>query len=894
MGKIKLSAVGDAGCPTGFATVMHNVMSYLQDSGDYDINILGINYDGRPNKWSKQFTIWPARIGGDFLGVGATSDFIKQTQPDVTFLFQDFFNLPLFLGELPEGLPGITCYYPVDAPNIKGSYLLALGATVEVACYTDFAVAESVRGMKEGWTRLMHDAKKQNLDVIDTFILQARGGTDPLTGVLIGDKKVEVYARRLHQLLKKQNYNVIPHGTDLSAFHQLDQKECRKKYGIKEDIFLVGNVNRNQPRKRLDLTIRAFAQFAKDKPDAYLLLHSVRNDSGGWDLRQLASYYGLEDRVISSHKFFQDKTATIEELNEIYNTLDVQLNTGGGEGWGLCLRSDSLIPTDSGFKEIKDITVGENVLASGGTFSRVLNTTKRHVNKIYKVKVRQHESVYVTKEHPFLSFSGNGFKYPSVVDEATWKTIKELREGDFIAVGRMLPSKRKSDLIFDLSTLFSSNEGWDSNEENISHPMGYSQNQAKHSINYLSKTYGYTKKQVEKARKAFRTGYKNNIQSESVLQCLGRYKIGEIDLTEPIVYNRFVTLSEDMLYVLGWYLAEGSSDKNSIEFSMSSLEMGYAERILDIIEKTFNVKGKITIEDGKNKNTKLRISISGQPVARFFEFFCGSGARNKRLHSLIKLSDKKVLNVWRGYILGDGSRGMKSCTACSVSRVLMHQLQLSFKSFGASVGINYYENRNVYVAYLGIEATNLLFGTKNKNRTKVLLYENNQLWGRIQSIEKIDTDEKVYDLHIENTHSFVANGVIVHNTSFEGAASYIPQVVPDWSATKEIWAGYGELIKIAGVLHNTSSINLMHCVIDCDDLCRILNEMYEDKEHRKRVGEACYQVTQRQEYRWENVGKKFDTMFKRAAGKTPIAGGISVVTKQTPKVGNRAKGKAVR
>ncbi len=466
MGKIKLSAVGDAACPTGFATVMHNVMGYLQDSGDYDINILGINYDGRPNKWSKQFNIWPARIGGDFLGVGATSDFIKQTQPDVTFLFQDFFNLPLYLGELPEGLPGITCYYPVDAPNIKGSYLLALGATVEVACYTDFAVEESVRGMKEGWTRLMHDAKNQNLDVIDTFILQARGGTDPLTGVLIGDKKVEVYARRLHQLLKKQNYNVIPHGTDLSAFHQLDRNECRKKYDIKENMFLVGNVNRNQPRKRLDLTIRAFAQFAKDKSDAYLLLHSVRNDSGGWDLRQLASYYGIEDRIISSHKFFQDKTATIEELNEIYNTLDVQLNTGGGEGWGL--------PT------------------------------------------------------------------------------------------------------------------------------------------------------------------------------------------------------------------------------------------------------------------------------------------------------------------------------------------------------------------------------------------------------------------------------------FEGAASHIPQVVPDWSSTKEIWTGHAELIKVAGVLHNTSSINLMHCVIDCDDLCRILNEMYEDKEHRKRVGEACYQVTQRQEYRWENVGKQFDTMFKRAAGKTPIAGGISVVTKQIPRVGNRARGKAIR
>lgn len=465
MGKIKLSAIGDCAAPTGFATVMHNVMGYLQDTGEYDINILGINFDGRPNKWSKKFTVWPARIGGDFLGVGATNDFILQTQPDVTFLFQDFFNLPLFIGELPDVMPGLVCYYPVDAPNVKGSYLLALGATVEVACYTNFAVEESVRGMKEGWSQLMQNASAQGLDVIDSFNLQAKGGVDPISGSTIGNKILKVFARRLHQLTKKQNYTVIPHGIDLSAFHKLDQSTCREKYGIRRDIFLVGNVNRNQPRKRLDLTIRAFAQFAENKSNVYLLLHAVRNDAGGLDLGQLASYYGISDKIISSHKFFKDKTATIEELNEIYNTLDVQVNTSGGEGFGL--------------------------------------------------------------------------------------------------------------------------------------------------------------------------------------------------------------------------------------------------------------------------------------------------------------------------------------------------------------------------------------------------------------------------------------------PAFESAASYIPQIVPDWSATKEIWGGHGELIKISGVIHNMSSINLMHCMIDCDHLCEILNKFYEDKDYRQKVGEACYQVTQRDEYKWENVGKQFDTMFKRAIGKVPAHGNIGVISRKTHKIGSRAKGKAV-
>ena len=335
MGKIKLSAICDAGCPTGFATVTHNVMGYLQDTGEYDINILGINFDGRPNEWSKKFNIWPARIGGDFLGVGATADFIKQTSPDVTFLFQDFFNLPLYISELPRLQPGVVTYYPVDAPNVKGTYLLALGSITAVACYTDFAVAESVRGVKEGWKKLLSDASKANVETLGCFNLQAGGGTDPITGQIVGGREFTVSAQQILNLTKPENYTVIPHGIDLKSFHQVDRTKCRRFFNIPKDAFLVGNINRNQSRKRLDLTIRAFAKFAKGKSKVYLLLHSARNDPGGWDLSQLAHYYDIADKVIPSHKFFEDKTATIVELNRIYNALDVQVNTSGGEGWGL-------------------------------------------------------------------------------------------------------------------------------------------------------------------------------------------------------------------------------------------------------------------------------------------------------------------------------------------------------------------------------------------------------------------------------------------------------------------------------------------------------------------------------------------------------------------------------
>ena len=52
------------------------------------------------------------------------------------------------------------------------------------------------------------------------------------------------------------------------------------------DIFIVFNGNRNQFRKRIDITIAAFAKFAKDKPDTQLYLHMGKKDQG-WDIMNL-------------------------------------------------------------------------------------------------------------------------------------------------------------------------------------------------------------------------------------------------------------------------------------------------------------------------------------------------------------------------------------------------------------------------------------------------------------------------------------------------------------------------------------------------------------------------------------------------------------------------------
>lgn len=356
--KIKLGIIGDAGAPTGFATVTHNVIEQLTATGDYEIECIAINFDGRPNQWSQKYKLWPARLGGDLLGIGLVPRFVQEFKPDAMMFFQDFWNIPMYMGMYPQEHRGILAYYPVDAPNIKGSYILSFGATTATACYTKFGVEESVRAANEVWEEFKTHSKNNNLDVVDGLQIQVGGWLDPVTRQPTPPRPVNVKARRLQTLKYPDGYHIIPHGVDTSQFNPISKKGSRKASGLPLDGFFIGNVNRNQSRKRLDLTIRAFAKFAATRPDARLIIHAVASDGQGWDLDQLSKYYGCRDKVIFTHNIFDNATATVEQLNRLYNTFDVQINTGGGEGWGLtafegaACRIPQIVPDWSCTKEI--------------------------------------------------------------------------------------------------------------------------------------------------------------------------------------------------------------------------------------------------------------------------------------------------------------------------------------------------------------------------------------------------------------------------------------------------------------------------------------------------------------------------------------------------------------
>jgi glycosyltransferase involved in cell wall biosynthesis len=281
-GKTKVLWIGDGGVATGFARVNHSIIDNLPED-KYEAHHLAVNYRGDPYPNTKSL-MYPAMIGGDIYGMTRLPGLIKKIKPDIIFILNDTWILPNYLHYIPEGQKVVT-YFPVDAKPLEAEWCKAIAERTTPVAYTEFG----------------REAMLEQTDV-------------------------------------KTDIRVIPHGIDTKTFYPIDMLAARAELeGVPPDSFVVLNSNRNQPRKRIDLTIKGFAKFAKDKPqNVKLYLHMGRIDAG-WDIISLCERYGILSRLLlTSLELGPNNYVSDERLNVIYNSADVGLNTSMGEGWGLC------------------------------------------------------------------------------------------------------------------------------------------------------------------------------------------------------------------------------------------------------------------------------------------------------------------------------------------------------------------------------------------------------------------------------------------------------------------------------------------------------------------------------------------------------------------------------
>jgi D-inositol-3-phosphate glycosyltransferase len=284
--------VGDAACDSGFARCTeHTVRSFLPT---WNVCVLGLNYRGDPHPFRQELEahgglLFPAYVpGGDQFGVKRLRRIVALTRPDVVVIQNDPWNVPAYVSEL-EDMPAGTRPLLIGAIAIDG--LNARGWALNDLDHVMF------------WTKFAED--------------EARLGG--FTGTS----------------------TVIPLGVDLNIYKPGPRLAARRALELPEHIindgFIVLNVNRNQPRKRLDLTMEYFADFYHNhcpKKNAYLYMHVCPTGDVGWDINQMTAYYGLKKHVLLAEpSVFSGSSET--DMAYTYQAANVQVSTTLGEGWGL-------------------------------------------------------------------------------------------------------------------------------------------------------------------------------------------------------------------------------------------------------------------------------------------------------------------------------------------------------------------------------------------------------------------------------------------------------------------------------------------------------------------------------------------------------------------------------
>lgn len=307
--RIMLCGTYPIGTSNGYSKVVYYICKYLQKYQDIQLTVYGfqnvnntngsnirndldnvILYDVLANENPKRNGFGEKEIG----------DYIKKNPQDIIIIFNDSIITTALVGTLVK-----ECWD--EKKNFK------------LISYMD---------------QVYKYQKKEYIQILNTFF----------DGIITFTPYWQEIAKKLG--ITKPLY-IFPHGFDYNLYYPIPQNIARLYYNYNDDDFIILNLNRNQPRKRWDISIIAWANFLiicydKFKKISNLKLVVGTQMEGYWDLMEIFkneirfTEIPWEDAKDTIVKIDNPQQLSDRDINILYNCCDIGLNTADGEGFGLC------------------------------------------------------------------------------------------------------------------------------------------------------------------------------------------------------------------------------------------------------------------------------------------------------------------------------------------------------------------------------------------------------------------------------------------------------------------------------------------------------------------------------------------------------------------------------
>jgi site-specific DNA-cytosine methylase/intein/homing endonuclease len=221
--------------------------------------------------------------------------------------------------------------------------------------------------------------------------------------------------------------------------------------------------------------------------------------------------------------------------------------------------------------------------------------------------------------------------------------------------------------------------------------------------------------------------------------------------------------NNDFWWVIGRYIGDGWIRKQGGIIICCSSKDDF--ELTEITEKLNNLKLNYNVT---TEGSVYKIHLPKKEMSHFVKQF-GVYAHGKKLTKTIFDLPKNLLKSFiDGYYSADGSTFVdgERKRICSVSRELIYGIgQCILKVYETPYSIYRTKKEKKYIIE-GREVNQrdvYTIAYDLKDNTKQSFVENSYLWTPIRSVENTKNFDEVYDIEVEDDHSFTANGCIVHN-----------------------------------------------------------------------------------------------------------------------------------
>ncbi len=399
-----------------------------------------------------------------------------------------------------------------------------------------------------------------------------------------------------------------------------------------------------------------------------------------------------------------------------------------------CFPADTFIRTDRGIQPIGELTVGDTVVAGTGIRRKVEYVHRRSFDgELVQVRARAiPHLVAPTADHQILTLEAKGYQRPYKDTTRRMRTYLDTLPTDqaWQRIHRYFPIKKvRADqlrpgqcLLYPIPDVITPHERLDLQR-------------------YLTK----------------------------------RGTRGKAPRTIPLD----IPINSALLRFLGYYIAEGSTHRAYVRFSLGSHEEDFAAEIVELGQQLFGLQGAIHRRPAGGK-TGLEISICHSHLATIIGELCGKGAANQHVPFELELLPPKLQQVLIDAIYrGDGTRAKNARSTnfarsiTTISPILEAQLRDMLLRNGHFPTTNRFEARTTRDGVHHRTFYTIRWQESGRSQYDFIYVDpaGHRYWVLpIWKLHRQPYRGVVYDLRVGQDHSYVANAFAVSNCNEGGDA----------------------------------------------------------------------------------------------------------------------------